>query len=123
MSLAVHSDASYLSKPKASSHAGDHFFLSFDEKIPCNNGPILNIVHIIKHVMFLATEEELTALYIMTWEAVYIQIILQEMGHKVPPNSIQTNNAMADAVITGKVHPKHTKAMDMHLHWLHNREC
>jgi hypothetical protein len=30
MALAVHSDASYLSKPKARSRAGGHFFLSSD---------------------------------------------------------------------------------------------
>ena len=123
MKLAVHSDASYLSEPKARSRAGGHFFLSFDEKIPRNNGAILNIAHIIKHVMSSATEAELAALYIMAREAVYIRIILEEMGHKQPPTPIQTDNAMADAVINGKVQPKRTKAMDMRFHWLRDREC
>jgi hypothetical protein len=81
MVLAVHSDASYLSKPKARSRAGGHFFLSNDTQIPSNNGAILNIAHIIKHVMSSATEAELAALYIMAREAVYIRIILEEMGH------------------------------------------
>jgi hypothetical protein len=45
------------------------------------------------------------------------------MGHKQPPTSMQTNNAMADGIINGKVQPKHTKAMDMRLHWLQDREC
>ena len=65
MKLAARSDASYLSKPKAWSQAGGHFFLSNDATIPQNNGAVLNIAHIIKHVMTSSTEEELEALYIM----------------------------------------------------------
>ena len=73
MKLAVHSDASYLSEPQARSRAGGHFFLSNEATIPANNGAMLNIAHIIKHVMTSATEAELAALYIMTREAVYIE--------------------------------------------------
>jgi hypothetical protein len=72
MILAVHSDASYLSEPKAQSRAGGHFFLSSDMPIPPNNGAVLNIAHIIKHVMSSATEAELAGLYIMAREAVYM---------------------------------------------------
>jgi hypothetical protein len=71
MTLVVHSDASYLSEPKARSRAGGHFFLSSNAAIPQNNGAVLNIAHIIKHVMTSATEAELAALYIMAREAVY----------------------------------------------------
>jgi hypothetical protein len=59
--------------------------------------------------MSLATEAELAALYIMAREAVYIRIILEEMGHKQPLTPVQTDNAMADA-------------MDMRFHWLRDRE-
>ena len=45
------------------------------------------------------------------------------MGHKQPPTPIQTNNALADGVINGKVQSLQTKAMDMHFHWLWDREC
>ena len=123
MILAVHSDASYLCEPKARSRAGGHFFLSNNSNIPPNNGAILNIAHIIKHVMTSATEAELAALYIMAREAVYIRIILEEMGHKQPPTPLQTDNSMADGVVNGKIQPKRTKAMDMRLHWLRDREC
>ena len=51
MKLAAHSDASYLSKPKARSRAGGHFFLSSNATVPHNNGAVLNIAHIIKHGM------------------------------------------------------------------------
>jgi hypothetical protein len=123
MVLAVHSDASYLSEPKARSRAGGHFFLSSSADIPPNNGAILNIAHIIKHVMASATEAELAALYITAREAVYIRIILEELGHKQPATPLQTDNAMAEAVCNGKIQPKRTKAMDMRFHWLRDREC
>ena len=45
------------------------------------------------------------------------------MGSKQPPTPLQIDNAMADAVINGKVQPKQTKAMDMRFHWLQDREC
>ena len=121
MKLAAHSDASYLSEPKARSRAGGHFFLSNGSDIPPNNGAILNIAHIIKHVMSSATEAELAALYIMAREAVYIHIILEEMGHQQPHTPLQTENAMADGVVNGKIQPKQTKAMDMRFHWLRDR--
>ena len=105
MKLAVHSDTSYLSKPHACSQAGEHFFLSFNEKVPCNNCAIVNIAHIIKHAMSSTMEAKLAALYIMPRKAVYIRIILEDMGHKQPPTPIQADNAMADAVINGEVQP------------------
>jgi hypothetical protein len=40
MVLVVHSDASYLSEPKARSHASGHFFMSSDTKDPANNGAV-----------------------------------------------------------------------------------
>ena len=82
MKFTTHSDASYLSEPKARSRAWGHFFISSDSTIPQNSGAVLNIAHMIKHVMSSETEVELAALYIMAREAVYIRIILEEMGHK-----------------------------------------
>ncbi len=38
MILAVHTNASYLSKPKARSRAGGHFFLPSNTQLPANNG-------------------------------------------------------------------------------------
>ena len=67
----------------------DILFLSSDFTVPHNNGAILNIAHIIKHVMTSATEAELAALYITAREAVYLRIILEEMGHKQPPTPLQ----------------------------------
>ena len=116
MIMAVHSNASYLCEPKAKSRAGGHFFMSNNAEIPPDNGTILNIAHIIKNSMALATEAELAALYIMAWEAMYMSIILEEMGHKQPVIPIQTDNAMAEVVINAKITPKQSKAMDMRFH-------
>ena len=55
MKQAAHNDASYLSELKARSRAGGHFIISSETKIPANNGAVLNIAHIIKHVMTSAT--------------------------------------------------------------------
>ena len=45
------------------------------------------------------------------------------MGHKQPKTPLQTDNAMANAVVNGIVQPKRTKAMDMRFHWLRDREA
>ncbi len=44
MKLAIHSNASYLSEPKACSRAGGHIFMAGMEEIPINNGAVLNIL-------------------------------------------------------------------------------
>ena len=106
MILAVHSDAGYLNEPNARSRAGGHFFLSNNTDIPPNNGVVLNISHIIKYVMSSATEAELAALYITARKAVYIRIILDEMGHKQPPTPVQTDNSMAEGVINKRIKPE-----------------
>ena len=66
MNLTAHINASYLSKPKERRQSGGHLFLSSDSTVPHNNGAILNIAHVIKHVMTSATEAEMAALYSMT---------------------------------------------------------
>jgi hypothetical protein len=72
MVLVIHSDASYLSEPKARSRAGGQYFLSSDGNNPPNNGAILNMAQIIKAVMSSAAEAELSALYINAKTAIPI---------------------------------------------------
>jgi hypothetical protein len=73
--------------------------------------------------MSSATKTELAGLYIKAHEAIHIGIILKELGHMQPPTPLQTDNAMADGVINGKVQPKWTEALDMQFHWLDDWEC
>lgn len=77
--------------------------------IPHNNGAILNIAHVIRHVMASKTEAELAAYYIMAREAVYIRIILHELRHKKPTIPLEADNAMAEAVINGKIQQNRQK--------------
>ncbi len=118
MILAIHSDASYLSKAKACSRVGRHFFCSSDTKDPPNNGAILNISKILNAVMSSAAEAELGALYINAREAIPMRQLLKEMGHKQPKTPIQTNNSTTLGVVNNNIQPRRTKAMDMRFHWL-----
>jgi hypothetical protein len=64
MLLVIHSDTSYLSKPKACSQAGGHMFMAGQEEIPTNNGTVLNMLQIIRAVMSSAAEAKLGILFI-----------------------------------------------------------
>ncbi len=52
-------------------------------------------------MMSSATKAELAGLYRMACKAVYIRIILEELGHVQPSTPLQTDNAMAGRVING----------------------
>ena len=95
MKLAIHNNASYLSKPKARSQAGGHMFMAGTEEIPINNRAVLNILQIIKTVMSSAAEAELSVLFINAKMAVSMQCTLEELGHPQPRTPIQSNNSMA----------------------------
>jgi hypothetical protein len=122
MVLAIHSDASYLSEPRARSRAGGHFFLSENDQVPRDNGSVHTVAKIIKAVMSSAAEAELGGLFINAKTAVPIRTTLEELGHKQPPTPIQTDNSTACGVANNKIQPKATKAMDMRFYWLKDRE-
>ena len=88
--------------------------------IPPNNGAVLNVAEIIKNIMSSTLEAELSTMYVNVRKAVEIWMILQEMGHPQPPTPIQTDNSTAGGIINARVQLKHTKAMYMLFHWLHN---
>jgi hypothetical protein len=56
-------DASYLSKPGGKSRAAAHFYLSNCNDKDFNNGTILTLSTIIKHIMITASKAKLVALY------------------------------------------------------------
>jgi hypothetical protein len=121
MNLAIHSNASYLSEPKACSRAGGHMFMAGNEDIPINNGDILNLSQIIKAVMSSAAEAKLSALFINAKMAVLMRTTLKDLGHRQPRTPIQTKNATAYALLTNKILPKALKAMELQFHWLRCR--
>ena len=71
--------------------------------------------------MSSTAEAKIGALYINSQKGVEERNILKEMEHTQPPTPIQTDNLTADGIINLRVQPKHTKAMEMHFHWLRNR--
>ena len=121
MVLAVHSDASYLTEPKARSRAGGHMYLSSDTDLPPNNGAVLNVAQIIKAVMSSAAEAEIGALFINAREAIPARTALEELGHPQPKTPMQTDNTTALGVVNSNLQPRRTKAMDMRFHWLRDR--
>jgi hypothetical protein len=118
MILAIHSDASYLSKAAARSQVGGHFFCSKDSENPHNNSAVHNVSKILKAVMSSAVKAELLgALYINARKAIPMHQLLKDMGHKQPKTPIETDST-AFGVVNNNIQPQRTKAMDMHFHWL-----
>jgi hypothetical protein len=129
MILHIHSDASYLSEPKARSRVGGYFFLGGkdnpDPKAPPPkpNGPIHVESRILRNVMASATEAETAAIFHNEQEGAWIRNILEEMGNPQPgPTPVQVDNQVADGIANDTVKTKRTKAMDMRFHWIKDRE-
>ncbi len=118
MVLAIHSNASYLSEPKARIRMGGHMFMAGRDNIPTNNGALLNILQIIRAGMSSAAEAELGALFINAKTAISMRHMLKEFGHPQPPTPTQTDIKTAHDLLTNKIMPKALKAMDMCFHWL-----
>jgi hypothetical protein len=106
MVLVIHSNASYLSKPKACSRVGGHMFMAGRDDIPTNNGAILNISQMIRAIMSSIAEAELGALFINAKTAVSMRHTLKEIGHPQPPTPMQTDNKTTHDLHTNKIMPK-----------------
>ncbi len=78
MILAVHTNAWYLYEHNVRSRASAHFYLTNKGDKEFNNGAILSPASIIKHVMSLASESDLAALYYGC--KVPIQTMLDKIG-------------------------------------------
>ncbi len=121
MILNVHSDASYLSAPKAHSSAGGYFFLC---SIPQDGDPIkLNgAIHItcpiLKLVAASAAEAELGALFLNAQEAKVLRLILTEFGHPQPPTPIHIDNTTTVGTVNNMIKRQRSRAMEMRYFWL-----
>ena len=124
MKLRIHSDASYLSEPKARSRAGGYFYLGNNTEKPNTlpNGAVHVVASIIKHVMASAAEAELGALFINAKEGTILRTTLTEMGHpQTEPTPIQTDNSTANKIANDACKQQRSKAMDMRFYWLQDR--
>ena len=123
MILALHSDASYLSEPGAKSRAGGHFYLKNKTDRDTNNGAVLALSKIIKHVMTSASEAEIAALFLNCKAAIPLRMALEEMGHPQPQTPAVTDNSSAEGLINKSMTPKRAKAHDVRFNWLKCREA
>jgi Reverse transcriptase (RNA-dependent DNA polymerase) len=125
MHLYIHSDASYLSEPKARSRVGGYFYLgNHDEPAnnPQPNGPIHIESRIMKNVMAAASEAEIGALFHNGQEGSYMRQLLLELGHEQQqPTRITTDNSTADGFANQRTKLKRSKAMDMRFFWIQDR--
>ena len=95
--------------------------MASDIAVPENNGAVHTFAQMIKNVMSSAAEAELGVLYINFCEAIQVRHLIEAMGHNQPPIPMQTENSIALGVVTNKIQPKRTKAMDIRFHWLRCR--
>ena len=123
MILALHSDASHLSEPLSKSRAAGHFYLTNKDDRDVNNGAILTLSKIIKHVMGSAGESEVAALYYNCKSAIPLRTALEEMGHEQPRTPAVTDNSTAAGLINKTMTPKRAKAYDQRFNWLKCREA
>jgi hypothetical protein len=123
MILHIHSDASYLSEKEAISRAGGFFYMGSstkkDKKL--TNGAILIISKVLKHVMSLAAEAEIGAVFINAKEGAVLRKTLEELGHPQPPTPMETDKTTATGYSNGTITQKRTKTMDMRFCWIKNR--
>ena len=87
-----------------------------------NNGTLLAIASIIKHVVSSFVEAVMGALFINTKEAEVIRTRLEEMGWPQPkPTPISTDNSTAVGISNNKINQRRSKAMDMRFYWYQDR--
>jgi hypothetical protein len=123
MILHIYSDASYLSENEAKSRAGGLFYMGSDTKTDkkLTNGAILIISKVLKNVISLAAKPEIWTVFINAKEGAVLRTTLEELGHKQPPTSMETDNATATGYSNGTIKQKRTKAMDVRFYWIKDR--
>ena len=123
MILHVHSDASYLSAPKARSRIAGFFHLTRNPHNSHNffNAPIHIECKVLRPVMSSAAEAELGALFENCKVAEIIRTTLNEMGHPQPPTTVITDNSTACGIANNNMKLKQSKTMDMQFFWVRDR--
>ena len=91
MVLAINSDASYPTEPKARSRASGRYYMADEEEEEAKNGPVHNVAQIIRNVMTSAADAEIGALYINSSQAIPARQLLEEMGHNQTTPHVHPN--------------------------------
>ena len=116
--LALHSDASYLSEPESKSRASGHFFLGKQNNESFNNGAIMTLSKIIRHVMSSASEAETAAIFYNFKAALPMRVSLEEMGHEQPKTPVTIDNTTAHGIIKKTMITKRAKSYNMRFNLL-----
>ncbi len=116
MILSIQTDALYFCKNNGCSRASAHFYITNKGDKGFNNGAILNLASIIKHVMSSALEAELVALYYGCKLAKPIRTTLIKMGHTQPQTPVMTDNITAQGLTIGTMTLKTSESMDQQFH-------
>jgi hypothetical protein len=124
MQIKIHSDASYLSGPKAKSRIGGYFYLgnkTNSRMKPLSNVPLLFHTTVLKHMVSYVAEAEFGALFVNAKEGTVTHTTLAEMGHNQDATELKTYNTTADDIINNTVQQKLSKAMYMIFYWVKDR--
>ena len=124
MILNIHSDASYLSEPKARSRLGGTFFMGTAPRdgVPIQlNGPILVLANICKFVVASAAEAELGALFYNCQDGTILRLTLEELGHPQPATPVHCDNSTAVAIANDTVKKQRSRAMEKNFFWTTNQ--
>ena len=122
MLLTVDSDAAYLVLPKARSRLAGYFRLLDQHPTTPYNGAILVECKTIRHVVSSAAEAATHGVFHNANLSLHIRNLLQGMGHAQPPTTIKTDNSTAVGFVHQTIQQKASKAWDMQLHWLRDKE-
>jgi hypothetical protein len=125
----IHSNASYLSKPKARSCSGGHFFLSDHHAdlaqppihAPTSNGPLHTSSVVLCNVMALAAKAEVGALFVNAENGAVLRTTLIELGQLQPPTPLQSDNTTATGIGNASIRQCQSKAIDMRFYWVRDR--
>ncbi len=126
MILNVHSDTSYLSAPKACSHASGYFFLGSLLRNGDNiklNGAIHVTCTILKLAAASAAEAKLGALFLNAQETKVFRLVLAKLGHQQPPTPIHINNKTTVGIINNTIERQQSRSMEMRYFWLLDGDC
>jgi len=117
----IHSDASYLSKPKARSQSGGYFYLGTKpvQKYTPNGATTLNTTNILQTVVTSAVEAEYISLYFNAKTGIPMPHTLIEICHPQPPTPLQTDNTTEVGILANDtIKQKCSKSLDMRWYWL-----
>ncbi len=124
MILNIHSNALYLSEPKARSRLGGTFFFGCipkDIKPIQLNGPILTVVSMCKFVMASAAEAESGALFYNCQDSTILRLSLEELGPPQPPTPVHCDNSTRVAIANDTVKKQRSCAMEKNFFWVINQ--